>query len=224
MQLRDPGVVMAPDTLGALQPTRFSASRSLMTRMVQERWSISRPEFDVDAQGEGSARYHVAVDDDWSFEFVVFSNAPKEGVERTDRIIGRHWDMMGALVEGSADDERIEQTKRELPKLYGGRAAPGTLIWCRANRSMRAFDLTVDALSSGQQPSARVLGAVCYLMRNTGLDGNGTFGTRSFAAYEPDHPLRTPYHAQMLTSYLMREFSLDLAEHMAKARNPKRPA
>src|SRR5687767_12062960 len=86
MQLRDPGVVMAPDTLGALQPTRFSASRTLMNKMVQERWVISRPEFDVDSLGEGSARYHVSVNDDWSFEFVVFSNAPKEGVERTDRI------------------------------------------------------------------------------------------------------------------------------------------
>src|SRR5688500_12544140 len=104
-QLRDPGVVMAPDTLGALQPTRFSASRTLMNKMDQERWVITRSEFDVDASGEGSARYHVAVNDDWSFEFVVFSNAPKEGVERTDRIIGSHWDMMGALVEGSADNE-----------------------------------------------------------------------------------------------------------------------
>ncbi|MGF6834299.1 hypothetical protein QF015_002481 [Paenarthrobacter sp. TE4293] len=220
MQLRDPGVVMTPDALGALQPTRFSASRTLITRMVQERWVISRAEFTIDAAGQGNARYHVAVNDDWSFEFVVFSNAPKEGVERTDRIIGSHWDMMGALIEGAAGDERIEQTKRELPKLYGGRAAPGTLIWCRANRSMRAFDLTVEALSRGEQPPARVLGAVCYLMRNTGLDGNGTFGTRSFAAYEADHPLRTPYHAQMLTSYLMREFSLDLAEHMAAAQGP----
>lgn len=220
MQLRDPGVVMTPDALGALQPTRFSASRTLVTKMVQERWVISRAEFDIDASGQGNARYHVAVNDDWSFEFVVFSNAPKEGVERTDRIIGSHWDMMGALIEGAAGDERIEQTKRELPKLYGGRAAPGTLIWCRANRSMRAFDLTVEALSRGEQPPARVLGAVCYLMRNTGLDGNGTFGTRSFAAYESDHPLRTPYHAQMLTSYLMREFSLDLAEHMAAAQSP----
>ncbi|MGO4145109.1 hypothetical protein AB4Y77_08500 [Paenarthrobacter sp. YAF11_1] len=210
---------MTPDALGALQPTRFSASRTLVTKMVQERWVISRAEFDIDASGQGNARYHVAVNDDWSFEFVVFSNAPKEGVERTDRIIGSHWDMMGALIEGAAGDERIEQTKRELPKLYGGRAAPGTLIWCRANRSMRAFDLTVEALSRGEQPPARVLGAVCYLMRNTGLDGNGTFGTRSFAAYEPDHPLRTPYHAQMLTSYLMREFSLDLAEHMAAAQS-----
>ncbi|MFW0774773.1 hypothetical protein ACLRGI_16565 [Paenarthrobacter nitroguajacolicus] len=219
MQLRDPGVVMTPDALGALQPTRFSASRTLVTKMVQERWVISRAEFDIDASGQGNARYHVAVNEDWSFEFVVFSNAPKEGVERTDRIIGSHWDMMGALIEGAAGDERIEHTKRELPKLYGGRAAPGTLIWCRANRSMRAFDLTVESLSRGEQPPARVLGAVCYLMRNTGLDGNGTFGTRSFAAYESDHPLRTPYHAQMLTSYLMREFSLDLAEHMAAAQS-----
>ncbi len=220
MQLRDPGVVMTPDALGALQPTRFSASRTLVNKMVHERWVISQAEFNIDASGQGNARYHVAVNDDWSFEFVVFSNAPKEGVERTDRIIGSHWDMMGALIEGAAGNERIEQTKRELPKLYGGRAAPGTLIWCRANRSMRAFDLTVEALSRGEQPPARVLGAVCYLMRNTGLDGNGTFGTRSFAAYESDHPLRTPYHAQMLTSYLMREFSLDLAEHMAAAQSP----
>ncbi|MBT2548929.1 hypothetical protein [Arthrobacter sp. ISL-65] len=220
MQLRDPGVVMTPDALGALQPTRFSASRTLVNKMVQERWVISRAEFEIDAYGQGNARYHVAVNDDWSFEFVVFSNAPEEGVERTDRIIGSHWDMMGALIEGAAGGERIEQTKRELPKLYGGRAAPGTLIWCRANRSMRAFDLTVESLSRGEQPPARVLGAVCYLMRNTGLDGNGTFGTRSFAAYESEHPLRTPYHAQMLTSYLMREFSLDLAEHMAAAVDP----
>src|SRR5690242_5602585 len=107
MQLRDPGVVMTPAALGALQPTRFSASRTLVARMVQERWVISRAEFNIDAAGQGNARYHVAVNDDWSFEFVVFSNAPEEGVERTDRIIGSHWDMMGALIEGAAGDERI---------------------------------------------------------------------------------------------------------------------
>jgi hypothetical protein len=57
-------------------------------------------------------------------------------------------------------------------------------------------------------------------MRNTGLDGNGTFGTRTFAALEEDHPLRGPFHAQMLAAYLMREFSLDLAEHLARQLDP----
>jgi hypothetical protein len=198
-----------------MQPTRLSSSRSLIAKMARERWSITRPEFVIDVDGKGTARYHIVVDDDWSFEFIVFSAAADRTVERTDRIIGRHWDMMGALVEGAADNERIEMTKRELPKLYGGRASEGTLVWARANRSMRAFDYTVERLARGQQPEVDVLGAVCYLMRNTGLDGNGTFGTRTFAAYESDHPLRAPYHAQMLSAYLMREFSMDLAEHIA---------
>jgi hypothetical protein len=43
-----------------------------------------------------------------------------------------------------------------------------------------------------------VLAQACYLMRNTGLDGNGTFGTPSFLALEETHPLRHPLAAQML--------------------------
>ena len=101
---------------------------------------------------------------------------------------------------------------RDRVRALAGRAAPGTLVWGRSNRSMRAFDLTVDALAAGHQPPLSILGSICYLMRNTGLDGNGTFGTRTFAALEPDHPLRRPLHAQLLTAYLMREFSFDLVE------------
>jgi hypothetical protein len=57
-------------------------------------------------------------------------------------------------------------------------------------------------------------------MRNTGLDGNGTFGTRSFRALEETHPLRRPLDAQMLCAYMMRVFSVDLAEHLARCRVP----
>lgn len=214
---RPPAVVMDPQRLAALQPTRLSFARSLTQKMIRETWTITRPEFDIDADGAGSARYHVETGDD-SFEFVLFSYRPNPE-QRTDRIIGRHWDMMGALIEGSAGKDRIAHTRRELPKLYGGRAAPGTLVWCRSNRSMRAFDLTVDSLAAGVQPPADVLASVCYLMRNTGLDGNGTFGTRSFLDFEDDHPLKSPLHAQMLAAYLMREFSIDLAEHIAAQRS-----
>jgi hypothetical protein len=57
-------------------------------------------------------------------------------------------------------------------------------------------------------------------MRNTGLDGNGTFGTRSFRSLEDTHPLRRPLDAQMLCAYMMRVFSIDLVEHLARCRNP----
>ena len=55
-------------------------------------------------------------------------------------------------------------------------------------------------------------------MRNTGLDGNGTFGTRSFLALERDHPLRASLGAQMLTAYMMRVFAYDLIAHLARAK------
>ncbi len=88
--------------------------------------------------------------------------------------------MMGTLNEGPATEADIDSERVEIPLLYRGRATPNALVWCRANRSMRGFNATLEALSNGQQPSIDDLNSVCYLMRNTGLDGNGTFGTRSF--------------------------------------------
>src|SRR3954452_10030952 len=138
--LRTAAEVMSPERLGALQPTRLSASRSLIRKMVSERWTITRAEFALDERARGTARYHVDAGDGQTFEFVLFSFEPSLE-ERTDRIIGRNWDMMGALLEGSAGPEEIEHTKRELPKLYGGRAAPGTLLLWSAEHRLPAVHI-----------------------------------------------------------------------------------
>jgi hypothetical protein len=210
--------LMRPEHLAALPPSRLSASRSLINKMLRERWTIELARFELDERGRGEALYRIDAAG-MALEFMVFSFEPKlEG--RTGRIIGVNWDMMGSLVEGETTPEDFAHTLEEFPKLYAGRATPGTLIWCRSNRSMRAFEDVVESLAAGRQPSIDVLASIGYLMRNTGLDGNGTFGTRSFLALEPDHPLRVPYHAQMLAAYMMREFSFDLVEHVARTRNP----
>ena len=214
---RTPAAIMAAASLAAMQPCRISASRALMVRAVQERWKISRLSFDIDAKAKGSAFYRIETPG-WVFDFPVYSFefSPKG---RTGRIIGRSWDMMAALVEGPMSAADIAATGTELPKLYEGRATPGTLIWCRSNRSSRAFNHAVERLAAGLQPDLAVVGQVCYLMRNTGLDGNGTFGTRSFRTLEPDHPLRNALAAQMLCAYLMRVFAQDLVEHLARCRS-----
>ena len=80
---------------------------------------------------------------------------------------------------------------------------------------MRAFNATLDALATGKQPAINDLNSVCYLMRNTGLDGNGTFGTRPFPSLGPDHALGGVLEAQLLVAYIMREFSCDLVQHLA---------
>ncbi|NED90611.1 hypothetical protein G3I76_62340, partial [Streptomyces sp. SID11233] len=70
--------------------------------------------------------------------------------------------------------EDIEHTRNEMPRLYHGRATAHTLTWCRANRSLRVFAHVVEALAAGRQPDTVALARVGYLMRNIGLDGNGT--------------------------------------------------
>lgn len=212
--LRLPKQVMRPEHLAAIQPSRLSVSRAMIARMTRERWDVRCLSFDIDDRAKGTALYRITAPGG-VFDFPVFS-FEFNPAGRTGRIIGRNWDMMGALVEGPMSALEIEHTQRELPKLYAGRATERTLVWARSNRSSRAFDHVVDSLAAGQQPELSRLSQVCYLMRNTGLDGNGTFGTRSFRALESNHPLRNPLAAQMLSAYMMREFATDLVTNLAR--------
>lgn len=210
--------LMRPEVLAHLQPTRLSFTRALVNRMDRERWVIRRTEWTMDAAGNGRAQYRVRAGDR-VLSFVIASNQPRMQA-RSSRIIGGSWDLLGALIDGDTAPAEVARTWREIAKLYAGRSVPGTLVWCRANRSMRAFERVVGSLAAGRQPDLEPLTAFGYLMRNTGLDANGTFGTRSFLAYPPGHPLATPYFPQMLAAYLMREFSFDLADHLAACRSP----
>ncbi|WP_275568254.1 hypothetical protein [Psychromarinibacter sediminicola] len=190
-----------------------------MAKMIRERWDISLERFDINADAEGTVVYSIKAPGQ-EFSFIAFSYPPRpEG--RTGRIIGRAWDMKGTLNEGPATEADIERARVHLPLLYRGRATPNALVWCRSNRSMRAFNATLDALAEGRQPEIGELNTVCYLMRNTGLDGNGTFGTRSFPSLGLDHALGGVLEAQLLVAYLMREFSCDLVEHLARLRSEK---
>ncbi|WP_343504230.1 hypothetical protein [Alloyangia pacifica] len=215
--LRNPQVLMRPERLAAMQPSRLSGTWSVMNRMISERWDIRLERMDVDAEANGTIVYDIRIGSH-RFSFIAFSRSPNPEA-RTGRIIGRSWDMMGTLNEGPASEEAIEAARREIPLLYRGRATPNALVWCRSNRSMRVFNAVLDALSNGRQPRISDLNQVCYLMRNTGLDGNGTFGTRPFPALGADHPLGGMLEAQILNAYLMRELSCDLVEHLARLRS-----
>jgi hypothetical protein len=216
--LRPPEQVMHPRWLGALQPNRLSAARSFVAKMVREQWDIRLESIDVDTHGNGTLLYCIETPQG-TMSFAGFTSEP-QSVNRTSRIIGSSWDMLGALMDGEADEARVATNRRELPKLYAGRAPAGTLTWFRANQSVRLFEHVRTSLAAGRQPDQALVAEVGYLMRNTGLDGNGTFGTRDFRDYGPDHPLSAPYHAQMLSAYLMRELSIDLVQHLARLDSP----
>lgn len=209
----DPHFVMDPRNLGAMQPNRLSASRSFMSKMIRENWRIEREVFDLDERGNGQIRYSVTTPRG-PLTFLAFLQEPQNR-NRTGRIIGSSWDMIGALIDGVATPEQVRITREEIPRLYEGRATANSLVWFRSNQSLRIFKAARSALAAGRQPDAKELHRVGYLMRNTGLDGNGTFGTIPFAAIPEGHPLEISYHAQMLSAYLMRELSVDVVEGLA---------
>ncbi len=209
---------MDPRRLGALQPSRLSASRAFVNTMIREGWTIEQDYLELDPQGNGRTRYTVKTPQG-SVTFLGWLHQPVAG-NRTGRIVGTSWDMIGALVDGNATDEQVEVTEREIHKLYEGRAPAGTLVWFRSNQSLRIFQHVRESLAAGRQPDAAAIRKVGYLMRNTGLDGNGTFGTISFKAIPADHALATSYFAQMLSAYLMRELSVDVVQALARLDNP----
>src|SRR5690242_3621507 len=56
---RHPDVLMRPERLAALQPSRLSMTRRFMRQAVDERWDIQRLAFDIDGQSRGTAHYRI---------------------------------------------------------------------------------------------------------------------------------------------------------------------
>src|SRR5690606_24324706 len=139
--------------------------------------------------------------------------------QKLDRNFANDWDAKGALCYGPWSPERDAYTRRELEKMRSGRVDYDTFVVVRANRSDRLFSHVIERLAAGRQPDAETIASVGYLMRTTGFTGNGALGTRPFKGIEAENPLAAPFAAQILTAYLLREYSFDLVEQMARARN-----
>jgi hypothetical protein len=56
-------------------------------------------------------------------------------------------------------------------------------------------------------------------MRTTAVYGNGKFGIADRSVFEARAELNGPFRAEMLTVWLIREFTLDLADHIARSRS-----
>jgi len=92
----------------------------------------------------------------------------------------------------------------------------------RANRSLRLFEYVCDCLSRGEQPEAGRLNDVGYLMRTTAVYGNGKFGISDRSRIASRRETKNSFQAEMLTVFLIRQFTFDQLEHMASRRAPDR--
>lgn len=213
--LRPPSEVMRLDRMGSAFPTRISFLRTLLRRLAREDWKVSRPMWEFGRDGFGTGVYTIR-GPEHTYSLVCFSQFI-DPTRRTDRVIAEEWDVAFTLVDGEPSAEDIVRQRETVPKQEAGRFSPKELVISRANKSVRLFEHCVERLSAGRQPDAEMLGSVGYLMRTTAVYGNGKFGVadRDKTYMRPE--LAGPFQAEMLTVWLIRNFTFDLLDHVAAA-------
>ncbi len=217
--LREPDLVMRLERLGSFFPTRLSFMPSLVRRMNREGCRFLPPRLKLDSKGFGHAVYGIELGGR-RYSLIAFSqDLPDEA--RSDRVIAEAWDATFVLYDGDPDPAAIKRLERNVPKQEAGRCSPSELVLSRANKSVRIFEHVAESLAAGRQPDAGLIGSVGYLMRTTAVYGNGKFGIADRARIEDRPELAGAFQAEMLTVYLIRCFTLDLVEHVARARDPE---
>ncbi len=219
LTLRPPQTVMQLGRLGAMHQTPLSFARSIIRKMMRERWDISHALFDLDANGYGTCVYRVATPYDEVYSVVLFSNYLADE-ERTDRVIAEKWDIACALVEGEVNGAQLHELRENVPKQEAGRNRPSVLVLSRANKSGRNFNTLIDCLARGEQPNPDALAKVGYLVRTTAVYGNGKFGIADYTKVRSRKAFNQTFAAQMFAVYMIRHFSSELVEHIAKQRSP----
>lgn len=217
--LRPAETVMRLDRMGAFFPTRLSFMRVLMRRLAAERARVDRTLWEIDGNGFGRAVYAVELGGH-TYSLIAFSNDLRPE-ERTDRVIAEAWDATFVLFDGVPGQDDIERLARNAPKQEAGRFDETELVLSRANKSMRLFAHVVDRLAEGRQPDAQMIVEIGYLMRTTAVYGNGKFGIADRDRFCERSAMRGPFAAEMLAVWLIRGFTLDLVEHVARARSPE---
>ena len=217
-KLRPADQVMQLDRLGSMFASRLSFVRSLVRKMIKEHWQINNTVFDLNAHGHGTAIYRITTPES-RYHCVIFSRDLSPD-QRSDRVIAEAWDVTFAVVEGDVEDALLQQMADNVPLQEAGRQPPQVLVLSRANKSMRNFSQFVTRLAAGEQPDPAWLTAVGYLYRTTAVYGNGKFGIADFARLERNPDFSRPFSAQMLAVYVLRQFSIEQLNHLARVQAP----
>lgn len=216
---RAPATVMRLARLGAAHQCRLSFMRVLVRRLQRDAWRVERALFAIDAKGCGTAVY-TARGPERVYSLVAFGH-DVAGAERTDLVTAAAWDATFALVDGQPDTADLERLRANVPRQERGRLSVRELCLARANRSERLFDHVVERLAQGLQPEASAIDEAGYVMRTTAVYGSGKFGCCDREMLQERSEFAEPFQVEMLSIYLIRAFSLDLVEHLARLASPE---
>ena len=219
-KVRENDSYMKLSRMGSRYPSRLSFSRSMLRRLINDNWEIHKSKFDLDKDGYGTVVYEIIINKQ-TYSLVCFS-AFLDDKDRSDRVIASKWDTAYTLHVGKLSNEDLNRLKKTIPLQESGRNSPYELILSRANKSVRLFQYVVDCLSNGNQPDIYEINKVGYLLRTTAVYGSGKFGLSDFTNTKNTTVFNQPFRAEMLSVYLIREFSIELVEHVARQINSKK--
>jgi len=218
ISLRDPNIVMKLSRLGSFHQSRLSFLRSFLKEFKD--WDYKRDLFELNEKGYGTAVFSFKKKNR-VYSLICFANELDEN-ERSDRVIATKWDTAFTLFDGVPTKLDIERLKNEVPKQEFGRLSYKELTLSRANKSVRVFNHVVESLSNGVQPDKELLAKVGYLYRTTAVYGSGKFGLADRFRIKDREEIYGPFRLEMMLVYLVRQFTFDQVNHVAKNRNPKK--
>ena len=218
IKLRDPNIIMKLSRLGSFHQSKLSFLRSFLREFKD--WDYKRDVFDLDKNGFGIAVYSFKKKER-VYSLVCFANRIDDD-ERSDRVIATKWDAAFTLYDGVPEIKDIKRLKNEVPKQEVGRLSYKELTLSRANKSVRVFDHVVESLSNGHQPNLDLLEKVGYLYRTTAVYGSGKFGLADRFRIKNREEINGPFRLEMMLVYLVRQFTFDQVNHVARSKNPKK--
>ena len=218
VELRDPNVVMKLSRLGSFHQSKLSFLRSFLNEFKD--WDYKRDLFELNEKGYGTAVYSFKKKNR-VYSLICFANELDES-ERSDRVIATKWDAAFTLHDGVPTKQDIERLRNEVPKQEFGRLSFKELTLSRANKSVRVFNHVVENLSEGKQPDKNLLNSVGYLYRTTAVYGSGKFGLADRFRIKDREEIYGPFRLEMMLVYLVRQFTFDQVNHVAKIKNPKK--
>ena len=218
INLRDPNIVMKLSKLGSFHQSKLSFLRSFLKEFKD--WKYSRDLFELDENGYGRAVYSFKKDNR-TYSMVSFANKLKDD-ERSDRVIATKWDAGFVLHDGTPTKKDLDRLNENVPKQEIGRLSYKELTLSRANKSVRVFNHVVDSLSNGKQPDKNILSKVGYLYRTTAVYGSGKFGLADRFRIKNRKEIYGPFRLEMMLVYLIRQFTFDQVNHIAKCNNPRK--
>ena len=218
ISLRDPNIIMKLSRLGSFHQSKLSFLRSFLKEFKD--WEYKRDLFELNEHGYGTAVYSFKKKNR-VYSLICFANELNED-ERSDRVIATKWDTAFTLFDGVPTKHDIERLQNEVPKQEFGRLSFKELTLSRANKSVRVFNHVVESLSKGVQPDRELLDKVGYLYRTTAVYGSGKFGLADRFRIKDRKEIYGPFRLEMMLVYLVRQFTFDQVNHVAKNKNPKK--